>query len=84
MSWTIDRLLALGFKLVQNDKLWCRFEGYNYEFWINLDTKYVVGNYFNFSPKGNNYGGGSFKAIIETEEEFQVIINCILNKRKII
>lgn len=76
-KWTIEKIEKLGFKLMQNDKLWCRFRGHGFDVLINLDTTKVKGNHFNF--KAINLGG-HFSAVIDTEAEFRTIIKCICKK----
>lgn len=74
--WTIEQIEELGFKLVQNEKLWCRFKGHGYEVSINLDTKQVTGNHFNFhSQKG--LWKGHFSACINTPEEFKMLLGML-------
>lgn len=75
--WTIEKIEALGFKLIQNEKLWCHFRGHGFDVLINLNTKVVRGNYFNFK----SYSGflkGNFKAVIDTEEEFKTLLRLIV------
>lgn len=74
--WTIAQIEELGFKLIANDKLWCHFRGHGFDVTINLDTKVVKGNHFNFHSLGANYGG-HFRAVINTKEEFLLLMKLI-------
>ncbi len=74
--WTISKIESLGFKLITNDKLWCHFRGLGFDVFINLDTKVVKGNHFNFRSYKNAYRG-NFSACINTEEEFNLLMKLI-------
>jgi|688.fasta_scaffold691540_2 hypothetical protein len=75
--WTIPKIENLGFKLISNNKLWCHFRGHGFDVFINLDTKYVKGNNFNFHSYKNAYNG-NFKAKLENEEEFNNLLKYIV------
>jgi len=74
--WTIDQIKNLGFTLISNDKLWCHFRGHGFDVFINLDTKQVTGNWFNFRAYKNSFKG-HFKAVLSTEEEFKTLLRVI-------
>lgn len=60
--WTIKMIEECGFTLLQNEKLWCRFEYLGWELMINLDTKVVNGNHFNFKAITAHGVRGHFSA----------------------
>lgn len=75
--WTIENLIQnLDLKLVTNHKLWCHFTGYGFDIFINLDTRFVKGNYFNFHSYKSNFKG-NFKAEINSIEEFKTLMKLI-------
>ncbi len=74
--WTIEQIESLGFKLINNNKLWCHFRGHNFDVFINLDTRVVKGNYFNFHSLSYKFKG-NFKAEINTIEEFNLLLKLI-------
>lgn len=75
--WTIEKIENLGFKLINNHKLWCHFRGHDFDMHINLDTKVTKGNYFNFHGYKNS-NKGYFRAIMDTEEEFKLLLKLIV------
>jgi len=75
--WTINKITALGFTLISNKKLWCHFRGHGFDVYVNLDTKVVNGNYFNFHAYKNSYKG-NFRAVINTETEFKTLLKLIV------
>lgn len=75
--WTIETIQDLGFKLIINDKLWCHFRGHGFDVHINLDTRIVKGNVFNFHSYKSSYKG-CFRAEINTKEEFELLLKLII------
>jgi len=75
--WTIKQIEDLGFKLISNEKKWCHFRGHGFDVSINLDTKVVKGNHFNFHSLGHCFRG-HFSARISTEEEFKTLLRLIV------
>ena len=78
--WTIEMIEQCGFTLLQNDKLWCRFRRGGWEVMINLDTKVVDGNHFNFHSIPSRGCRGHFKAKLYCKEEL-VFLTTILDDR---
>ncbi len=78
IPWTIDRIERLGFKLIVNEKGWCHFRGKGFDVHINLDTtRYgIKGNWFNFHSYKSNFKG-NFRAVINNEQEFILLLNMI-------
>ena len=74
--WTIDKIEKHGFKLITNEKLWCHFRGNGFDVFINLDTKQVTGNWFNFHSHKSNFKG-NFKAVLCNDEEMQFLLRVI-------
>tara|TARA_R110002096_G_scaffold382312_1_gene576210 strand:+ start:7570 stop:7800 length:231 start_codon:yes stop_codon:yes gene_type:complete len=74
--WTIEKIEDVGFKLITNEKKWCHFRGFGFDVFINLDTKVVKGNYFNFKSYKSNFRG-NFKAVLNTKEEFEFLLKVI-------
>lgn len=74
--WTIESLKELGLELISNDKLWCHFRGFGFDISINLDTRYVKGNHFNFHAYKNSLKG-HFKAELNTPEDFKQLMKFI-------
>lgn len=75
--WTIKQIEELGFKLIQNDKQWCRFRGHGFDVLINLDTTKTKGNQFNFHSLGNNLKG-YFSARINNKAHFMILLDMII------
>lgn len=76
--WTIQRLEALGFKLLTDHKLWCRFKGHDCSVSINLDVNVVDGNHFNFH--GNHFGWISLT--IHDENEMMIFLEQWVYRKK--
>lgn len=74
--WTIDQIRKHGFELVSNHKLWCHFRGNGFDVFINLNTKEVKGNYFNFHSYKSNFKG-HFKAELNNDEEMEFLLRVI-------
>lgn len=76
--WSIEKIEKFGFKLISNEKLWCHFRGHGFDVFINLDTREVEGNVFNFKSFKNS-NKGHFRAKLEYEIEMQVLLKIMLN-----
>ncbi len=76
-SWTSNRIINLGFKLIANEKEWYHFRGHGFDVTINLNTKQVKGNHFNFHSYKNSYKG-HFSAIINNEQHFLMLLKTIV------
>jgi len=55
--WTIGQIEKHGFILIKNEKLWCHFRGNGFDVFINLDTRVVKGNWFNFHALSGTFRG---------------------------
>lgn len=75
--WSIEKIEKFGFKLISNEKLWCHFRGNGFDVFINLDTREVDGNIFNFKSFKNSYKG-HFRAKIESADEMEVLLKIIV------
>jgi hypothetical protein len=75
--WTIETIQDLEFTLITNEKLWCHFRGHGFDVFINLDTKSVEGNHFNFRSYKSSHKG-HFSAKIDTPEEFKLLLRLIV------
>lgn len=74
--WSIEKIKKHGFKLISNEKLWCHFRGNGFDVFINLDTKQVRGNYFNFHSYKSNFKG-NFRAILNNDDEMEFLLRVI-------
>ena len=74
--WTIAQIEKHGFKLISNDKLWCHFRGHSFDVFINLDTKVVKGNRFNFKSIGGVFKG-HFKAELDNDSDMEFLLRVI-------
>lgn len=75
--WTIEQIEGLGFKLRSKQDLWCQFRGHGFDVSINLNTKQVKGNHFNFHSLADTFKG-HFSAEIDTEEDFKTLLRLIV------
>jgi len=75
--WTIEQIKDLDFELINNHNLWCHFRGHGFDVFVNLNTKEVKGNYFNFHAYKNSFKG-HFRAILNNQEEFQTLLKLIV------
>ncbi len=66
--WDVREIELLGFRLVQNEKKWCRFKGINFEIHVNLAN---VVPQFNFKALGHCYWLGNFSAILPHKQDFR-------------
>ena len=74
--WSINLIEEAGFKLITNHKLWCHFRGHGFDVTINLDTRVVKGNHFNFHSYKSNFKG-NFSATLNTKEELLFLLRII-------
>lgn len=74
--WTIDQIKKHGFEVIDNNKLWCHFRGHGFDVFINLDTKQVKGNLFNFHSYKSNFKG-NFRAALSNDEEMKFLLRVI-------
>ena len=74
--WSIEKIEKHGFKLINNEKLWCHFRGNGFDVFINLDTKQAKGNYFNFHSYKSNFKG-NFRAILNNDDEMEFLLRVI-------
>lgn len=75
--WTEDKIKDLGFKLINNNKLWYHFRGHGFDVMVNLNLKECEGNLFNFKSLKSNFKG-NFKARLKNEEEFKNLLKYIV------
>lgn len=74
--WTIQQIEDVGFELITNDKQWCHFRGFGFDVFINLDTKVVKGNLFNFKSYKSNFKG-HFRARLNNKEKLMCLLKVI-------
>jgi len=74
--WSIEQIEKQGFKLIKNEKLWCHFRGNGFDVFINLDTKQVAGNWFNFHSYKSNFKG-NFKAVLLNDDDMKTLLRLI-------
>jgi len=74
--WSIEQIEKHGFKLITNEKLWCHFRGNGFDLFINLDTKQVTGNWFNFHSLASKFKG-HFRAVLRNDEEMEFLLRVI-------
>ena len=74
--WSIEKIEKHGFKLINKEKLWCHFRGNGFDVFINLNTKQVKGNYFNFHSYKSNFKG-NFRAILNNDDEMEFLLRVI-------
>lgn len=74
--WTIEKIEDVGFKLISDERKRCHFRGFGFDVFINLDTKVVKGNLFNFKSYKSNFKG-NFKAILNSKEELDFLLKVI-------
>ena len=74
--WSIEQIEKHGFKLISDEKLWCHFMGNGFDVFINLNTKQVKGNCFNFHSYKSNFKG-NFRAILNNDDEMEFLLRVI-------